>query len=99
MPRLQESTLTAVRGRIEAAALGLFIRQGFNGTTTRQIAEAAGMTAGALYAHYPSKEALFAAVAERYKKRLADDRENPVMRALGKTRFPFDIPELAKAVK
>lgn len=46
------------RRRLEAAALEAFARIGFHGTTTRDIAAAAGMSPAALYVHYPSKEAM-----------------------------------------
>lgn len=44
--------------RLQAAALEAFARIGFHGTTTRDIAAAAGMSPAALYVHYPSKEAM-----------------------------------------
>lgn len=43
---------------IRKAATKLFARQGFAATTTRQIAEAAGIAAGTLFNYYESKEAL-----------------------------------------
>jgi AcrR family transcriptional regulator len=46
------------RQRLLAAALESFAAHGFHGTSTRDIAEAAGLSAGALYAHYPTKEEL-----------------------------------------
>jgi TetR/AcrR family transcriptional regulator, cholesterol catabolism regulator len=44
--------------RIENAALDLFYRQGFMGTTVREIMQACGQTPGALYNHFPSKDSL-----------------------------------------
>lgn len=44
--------------RILVAACDQFYRVGFHGASTRDIASAAGMSATALYAHYPSKEAM-----------------------------------------
>jgi AcrR family transcriptional regulator len=44
--------------RILVAACDQFFRFGYHGATTRDIAAAAGMSATALYAHYPSKESM-----------------------------------------
>lgn len=41
-----------------AAATNLFCERGFQGTSVRAIAEAAGMRSGGIYSHFPSKEAL-----------------------------------------
>ncbi len=98
MPRLKPETRTAVRTEIEAAALRCFVTKGYAATTTREIAVAVGLTAGALYSHYASKEALFAAVVARYQSRLAEE-ETPLRTALARTRFPFDVPELAAAIR
>lgn len=46
--------------RILSAACDRFYKVGFHGTSTRDIATAAGMSATALYAHYPSKQAMLA---------------------------------------
>jgi AcrR family transcriptional regulator len=44
---------------IVKAALPLFARQGFARTTTRQLADAAGISEALLYKHFPSKESLY----------------------------------------
>jgi AcrR family transcriptional regulator len=46
------------RARITATALRLFVEQGVAETTVEDIARAARVSQGALYTHYPSKEAL-----------------------------------------
>jgi AcrR family transcriptional regulator len=53
-----------VRDRILDAALALFARHGYHGTTTRRICERAGVPLGSLHYHFESKEALYAAVLE-----------------------------------
>jgi AcrR family transcriptional regulator len=53
--------------RIEAAALELFTTQGFHGTNIRDIAEKAGVSQGAIYTYYPSKEALFEKLVKTYR--------------------------------
>ena len=46
------------RARLLAAAVDSFAEKGFHGTTTRDIAAAAGMSPAALYVHHRSKEEL-----------------------------------------
>lgn len=46
------------RSRLLDAALASFAANGFHGTSTRDIAEAAGMSPSAVYAHYSTKEEL-----------------------------------------
>ena len=46
------------RARLLAAAVASFAEKGFHGTTTRDIAAAAGMSPAALYVHHRSKEEL-----------------------------------------
>lgn len=43
-------------------AAALFCRDGYHGTSVRDICRALGLSPGALYAHFPSKEALLLAV-------------------------------------
>jgi len=50
------------RAAIVKAVLPLFARQGFANTTTRQLAEAAGVSEALLYKHFPSKESLYAEI-------------------------------------
>lgn len=52
------------RGAILKAARDLFGAQGFAATPMDQIAQASGVAKGAVYHHFPSKEALFEAVFE-----------------------------------
>ena len=43
----------------------LFAERGFDSVSTSELTRAAGVAMGALYHHYPSKEALYAAATER----------------------------------
>lgn len=52
----------ATRHRILEVALDLFSRQGYAGTSIRDIAEQMEMTKAAVYYHFPSKEELLADV-------------------------------------
>ncbi len=62
----------AGRVRLAAAAVEAFAARGFHGTTTRDIAAAAGMSPAALYVHHRSKEELlFLLAAEGHARTLA----------------------------
>lgn len=52
------SRADATRARLLKAAITAFAEKGFHGTTTRDIAAAAGMSPAALYVHHRSKEEL-----------------------------------------
>ena len=52
------------RQRIIEAAAQLFVRKGFYGTSIADVAQATGLTKGALYHHFENKDALFFAVIE-----------------------------------
>jgi len=54
------------RHEIIQAAHGLFIKQGYHGTSMRQIAKEAGIALGGLYNHFASKEEVFHAVFQEY---------------------------------
>lgn len=47
------------RSSIVSAAVPLFARKGFAGTTTRELAEAAGISEALLFRHFPSKQLLY----------------------------------------
>jgi len=54
------------RSEIIQAAHGFFVRQGYHGTSMRQIARQAGIALGGIYNHFASKEDIFTAVLEAY---------------------------------
>ena len=65
--------LTAVGGtaaRIEEAALELFFERGYRSTSMRDIAQACGLTAAALYNHFPSKDQILYAMVGRLHEEL-----------------------------
>lgn len=55
---------TKTRERLQKKALALFQKRGVEATTMRDIAKAAGMSLGAAYYYFPSKEALVFAYYE-----------------------------------
>jgi len=61
-------------GLIEAAA-SLFAADGFKGTTTKQVAKAAGVSEALLFKYFPTKRALYTAILTE-KARYSELREN-----------------------
>lgn len=59
-------------GRILAAAAHVFARHGYNGATLDDVAAEAGLTKGALYWHFASKNDLFLALMEDNFRRQAE---------------------------
>ncbi|MDB9446861.1 TetR/AcrR family transcriptional regulator [Anabaena sp. CS-542/02] len=51
------------RTRILESAQKLFASQGFDGTTTRDLAQAAGVAEGTLFRHFPNKKSILVEVA------------------------------------
>ena len=70
--RTQAQRSEATRAALLAAARRLFAEQGFAGTGREEIAAAAGVTRGALYHHFASKEAVFRAVVEQLEEELTN---------------------------
>src|SRR2546430_10190455 len=64
MARTTGSHADDTRSRILTAARELFVDRGYAGTSVRDIAEHLGMTKGALYYHFSSKEDLLYALVE-----------------------------------
>lgn len=59
-----EEKLSDTMVKIQQAALEEFSDKGFLGASLRQIVKNAGVTTGAFYGYFSSKEALFASIVE-----------------------------------
>ncbi|HHI76078.1 MAG TPA: TetR/AcrR family transcriptional regulator [Gammaproteobacteria bacterium] len=74
------------KGRLLATAIDLFSEKGYNGVSVRDIAAAVGLSAPALYNHFPNKKALYqAAVAAAF--------EGPAQRLLADLQADTPAPE------
>jgi AcrR family transcriptional regulator len=60
----------STRARILQVALELFTEQGYDKTSLREIAERLGVTKAALYYHFKSKEDIFRAILEDYRREM-----------------------------
>lgn len=74
--------------RILSVALTLFREHGFEGTTMRKIAEAAGLSLGAAYHHFASKQAIVAAF---YEQQLDAHEEAAQLEGVGDLRERISI--------
>lgn len=61
--QLKDSSKT--RNKILEAAIRLFAENGFNGTTTKQIAEEAGVNEALIFRYFSTKRELYGAIIER----------------------------------
>lgn len=94
--RTQEEKSERSRALILEAALGLFSGQGYRGTSIREIAEAAGLSTGNLYHHFPDKETLFRTLLDQYWAAI-ESPDFPFNKALSQGAFPDDLETLGAA--
>ncbi|HZU71530.1 MAG TPA: helix-turn-helix domain-containing protein, partial [Acidimicrobiales bacterium] len=80
MPRLPATARAARREHILKAALRCFARRGYHATTVDDIAAEAGVSKGAPYVYFESKEALFRALYETWECGLSDRLEAALAR-------------------
>lgn len=72
MPKLKPETQSARRERILDAAERCFAQTGFHRTTMHDICRMAGVSPGALYVYFDSKEALIEGITERDRAEFAE---------------------------
>ena len=71
-PRRDEAK-AGTRRRVLAAAMEVFAREGYHAARMDAIAEAAGVSKGALYFHFPGKLPLFSALVDEFAAELGAD--------------------------
>ena len=64
MPKVSAQYRNERRAHILAAARRCFVRNGFHETSMQELVREAGMSSGAVYRYFPSKESMIAAIAE-----------------------------------
>lgn len=67
--------------RILTAALDLFVTSGFDGTTVDRIAEASGLTKGAIYFHFTGKADVLDALLDQVERHFVDPMDQRVRQA------------------
>jgi len=109
MGRIAGVTASETKERLLDAAAQVFELKGYDGATVSLIAQEAGVTTGAIYAHYGSKAELLAAALEAHGERATASLFPPGRRAdaptvlatLGRrlaTRDPHESALLAEAL-
>lgn len=85
MPKVSQAHLDARRAQILEAAGQCFARDGLHGTTMQDIIRQSGLSAGAIYRYFSSKEEIIEAIAnERHAREqaaIASARRQPDVRA------------------
>ncbi len=71
------------RGELLRIAADVFAEQGYNATTVRKIADAAGMLAGSLYYHFDSKESMLEEILRTFLTELWDGYDSVLSAPLG----------------
>lgn len=98
MKRTQGEKSERSRFLILEAALDLFSMHGYRATSIREIADAAGLSTGNVYHHFPDKEALFNTLLNQYWAAI-DSPDFPFNKALMAGAFPNDLEALARAAE
>jgi len=93
---IQEERSQRSRTQVLDAALALFSHQGFRATSTREIAERAGVSTGTVYHHFKDKETIFRELLDVYWRAI-DDPEFPTNKALTTGTFPENLEEIGRA--
>ena len=94
----QEEKSERSRAQILEAALELFSRQGYRGTSIRDISRAASVSTGSVYHHFHDKEELFDTLLSQYWAAI-ESPDFPFNRALASGAFPDRLEELAEAAE
>jgi TetR/AcrR family transcriptional regulator, transcriptional repressor for nem operon len=108
MPRNAGEQAVTAKDVLVQAATDLMLRNGYTATTVDQICAAAGVTKGALFHHFPSKELLAETCLHEWPKRLGELHrsadyqalEDPVARLFGAIDLMSDLfqrPEVHKS--
>lgn len=66
----KESTPVNMKDRIIKESIQLFLQKGFKGTSIQNITDALGITKGAFYWHFKSKDELLNTIIEKFEKEL-----------------------------
>jgi len=80
----------ATMNRLVQQAMRLFLEKGYHGTSIDDITQAAGLTKGALYWHFKSKEDLLKKIVDEFEKHFLDGLIRAVEEVNGGALDKFD---------
>ena len=98
MPKLKDKVIEENQRKIEAAALGVFTRQGYHGTSVRDIADAAHISIGNLYNYYGGKEEIFLSLVRRQEARI-DALRGKILGPMQNVFDPSELKRLARGIR
>jgi AcrR family transcriptional regulator len=98
MPKLNRRDVERNQAKIEKAALHVFTRQGYHGTSMREIAEVSAVSLGNIYNYYPTKEVLFQRIVERYEAKM-DTLRASVLESAGAAFTVAGLERLAEGIR
>ncbi|MCA8935693.1 MAG: TetR/AcrR family transcriptional regulator [Planctomycetes bacterium] len=75
MPKVSKEHQEQRRKQIVDAAVDVFLKKGYGRASMNDICAEAELSAGACYSYYPSKDELVCAIAQRSRKRNAEEIE------------------------
>lgn len=94
--RPRKAAAADTRGDLQRAALRLFARNGYAGTSIRAIAREVGLSESVLYAHFANKQAIFDAVLAEFGPRGPADMAERVDPGLADRDPPRYLRELTR---
>lgn len=94
----QEERSERSRNQILESALKLFSHRGYGATSVRDIAEAAGISKGNVYHHFPDKETIFRALLDQYFQAMSQP-DFPFNQALAQETFPENLEAIGRAAR
>ncbi len=101
--RREHMSVESVRDKVLEAALELFSRKGYDGTSIDEIAVACGMKAPNIYKYFKGKKEIFdilhAKATENYKSKMNMSEENPVWIHNAEELKKFSMHQLTFTIK
>jgi AcrR family transcriptional regulator len=98
VPKLNDLDVERNQKKIEKAAVRMFIRHGYHGTSIREIARECNVSVGNIYNYYPTKEDLFGRIVARYEGKM-DKLRGEALEGLDGAFEADGLQRLAEAVK